>query len=127
MFGRMMNSKKMEEKLDTIVALTTDVKMKVSLLEQSHDQVKQGQAKVADIVDVHSVRIGNHSTEIEKLSTFSASHNKNIKELSDKVDDLSSTQQLRQPFWNALGKITDRLLYLVVGAAFLYFVKTWGG
>lgn len=115
MIGFPMSTKKIEEKLDSILSGVSDLKTDVSLLKQSHDQVKSDQGKMAETVNRNAAQLAEHQVGIEKLSSFSASHKKEIEMLKGKMSGFESTLIQRQPFWTALAKIWDKATWLVAG------------
>lgn len=122
----MTGGKRIQEQIDKIHELSIKTHEATLLIGQEQHRIKEDVEKterqVEQMVEVQS----RHSNELEKLTSYSASHKKEIAALQKRQSTVEENQKSKQPIWNTLGKLWDRFIFAagaLIAAWFFGFFK----
>lgn len=108
-------AERMRQQLEKIYELTMQTNQAVNLLTQRHEQTEGRVDKLEAHAERSKETQQKHQTEIEKLNSYSASHQKAIKELEMRQGNVIAEQQSQRPFWGFLSRVVDKLATVAAG------------
>lgn len=116
----------MQDQLDKIFQMVSKTDTSVQLLLQDHSNTKERQKVTDEKVERIDQKQQEHSNTIDKLEKYSASHHRELEELKHNQQKFSDKQKEREPFWNILGVVWSRVLYVAAGIMAAAVLKWMG-
>lgn len=115
----------MDEKIDKIHELSIKTHEGMLLMSQEQHRIKEDMGKTEAQVEQLSIMQNQHSNELEKLTSYSASHKKEIAALQKRQSTIEEDQKSKRPIWNALAKLWDRFLFVGAGLLAAWFYSNF--
>lgn len=121
----MTGGKRIQEQIDKIHELSIKTHEATLLMSQEQHRIKEDMGKTEVQVEQLANIQNKHQNEIEKLNSYSASQKREIDSIKERQSGIEENQKSKQPFWDILGKLWDRFLFVGAGLLAAWFYSNF--